>query len=53
MAIRQPDELVGNNQYGPHIWNHITHTVHTNMYQANMTRYTNTVHQAVYVLSAC
>lgn len=48
MAIRQPDELVGNNQYGPHIWNHITHTVHT-----NMTRYTNIVNQAVHILSAC
>lgn len=47
MAIRQPDELDGNNQYGPHIW------IHTNMHQANMTSCTNIVNQAVCVLSAC
>lgn len=48
MDVRQAAALDGNNQYGPHIWHYITHTVHT-----NMSSYTNVADEAVYVLSAC
>lgn len=48
MAVRQPNGLVGNDQYGPHIWLYMTHIVHT-----NMTSNTNIANEAVHVLSVC